>query len=227
MGKPRARVHRAVLVRDLYHLGGVSGRALCVSGVFVAAVLAGVVGQFATRVVWAAAGLVACVVAVFARAAGTVGAGFVPGLLLLLPGRLLQGVFPRPALLLRVRIEEEVQRRALVPLVFAECAPLFRVHCARLFGHPHLGCLERNVVHRPCHWKRILRHRRGHYRHGGQCVPAGVVCNGLPFAAPRRGRYARPTFPPPGAVSGLSLRHLFQQKAHDVGLAEFVLGGVY
>ncbi len=73
-------------------------------------------GQFAAQRVWPAAGLVACVVAFFARPADSVGAGFVPGHLLLLPGRLLQGVFPRPAFLLRFRIKKRYSGEQSFPL---------------------------------------------------------------------------------------------------------------
>lgn len=138
MGKPRARFYRVVLVCDLHDLGGVSGRALYVSGVFVAALFAGVVGRFAARLVQAATRLVAFLAAFFARAADTVGAGFVQGHLLLLPGRLLQGVFSRPAFVFRVGIEKALHRRAVVSLVFAKYPSLFRVHRAGFFGHPDL-----------------------------------------------------------------------------------------
>src|SRR5207302_8412366 len=83
----------------LLDVGSVPGRALSLGAVPVAVLLAGTFWRCHPQLVRGEAGLVAGVAAVFAGALDSLGAGRIPAHLLLLSGRLLQGILGRPAFL--------------------------------------------------------------------------------------------------------------------------------
>src|SRR5207245_943063 len=104
---------------------------------------------------------VAGVAAVLAGALDPVGAGGLPGDLLLLPRRLLQGLLGRPALLRRGRTAPELLGRALPAADPPEHPPLFPLPRPGFPGHPGPRRLACPVVRGPSDRRLSLRRGRG------------------------------------------------------------------
>ena len=105
-------------------------------------------GDGAALVVRAAAGLVARRAAVLCRAADPLGARRLPLHLLLLSGRLLQGLLGGSTVVHRRRTAQAVPRRALVPADPPERPSLFPLPGADLHRDPRLRRVEGDVVRR-------------------------------------------------------------------------------
>src|SRR5213078_4225331 len=110
-------------LRDLFHLGGLARGSLYVRTLSVALLLAGTAGGIAACLVWASAGLVADVAALFTGLVDPVGAGVVSTHLLLLSRRLLQGLLGRPAFLHRERTAQVLPGREFFSAHPAERPP--------------------------------------------------------------------------------------------------------
>src|SRR5512132_3058130 len=91
-----ARFYRIVDFHRLLHVGGVSGKRLFLRQLRLAVLFAGTVWRFATQLVWTETVVVASLAHLFPCALNSLGTGWLPAHLLLLPRRLLQGVLGRP-----------------------------------------------------------------------------------------------------------------------------------
>src|SRR6185295_17684524 len=109
---------------------------------------------------------------------------------LLLPGRLLQVLLGRPAVVRGRRAAQELYRRAVVPADPAERAPLLPLPRPRLPGDPPPRRLEGPVVRGPRDRPRLVRDRTRHAGAGRQRGLPRRLYAGLPLAAPPRGRRA-------------------------------------
>src|SRR6185369_9679571 len=155
VGDTAAHLPGARLLRDLYHLGGLPRRPLRVRQLPLALLLAGAVRRCSSRLVRTEARLVAHVAALHARNPDSLGARWVPAHLLLLPGRILQGVLGRPARMRGGRAALGLPRRGVAAARAAERASLLPLGRARLLADPCPCRLESDVV------RRTLRNRSG------------------------------------------------------------------
>ena len=105
-----------------------------------------------------------------------------PGHLLLLPRRLLQGVLGRSAVVRRRRAAEALPGRGLVPADRAERPSLLPLYRAALPGVPAARRLEGALVHRSRDRADVVRHRRGNAGARDQRRPARRLHVRLPLA---------------------------------------------
>src|SRR5467141_2748658 len=158
-----------------------------------------------------------------AGAGHPLGARRLPSDLLLLPGRLLQGLLGRSALMRGERAPSALPRRGFAAAGPAEHPPLLPLPRPAVPAHPRPRRLEGDVV--PGSFGPVFRHRRRYAGPPGQHDPARRVRARLPFAAPPRRRRSRPDGRGAGAQGRLRLRQLPQPPAHGVGLDEPVRRG--
>src|SRR5207244_3700789 len=92
-----ARLSRLIDIHRLFHVGGLSGGELFRWRLHLAILFAGNFRRFAAQLVWAEAGVVAELAPFLACAAGSLGAGWISAVLLLLPLCILQRVLVRPS----------------------------------------------------------------------------------------------------------------------------------
>src|SRR3981189_1247861 len=167
--------------------------------------------------------MVAGMAGLLAGAGHPLGARRLPSDLLLLPGRLLQGLLGRPALVRGERAPSALPRRGFAAAGPAERPPLLPLPRPGVPAHPHPRRLEGDVV------RGVLRTRLGRRRRyagpPGQHHPARRVRARMPFVAPPRRRRSRPDGGRAGAEGRLRLRQLPQPPAHGVGLDEPVRRG--
>src|SRR5437867_3318854 len=139
---------------------------------------------------------------------------------LLLPGRLLQGLLGGPPFVRGGRAAKEVPWRELAAFDPSKCPPLLPLPRAGLLAVPLPRRVEVALVHRRCNRPGALWPSSRHDRPGGQCLPAGWLRLGLPLAStPGRGM-PRPALPRARAPKSLRLRELPQPQAHALGVDE-------
>src|SRR5262249_18281040 len=127
--------------------------------VSLALLFAGALRRFAACVARAQTGLVAGAAALLAGADHPAVPRFVPGDVLLLSGRVLQGVLGRSTELRRRRDEKELSGRANLSAHHPEHPPLLPIYRGVVPVHPGLRRLEGALVRRRCraalrHWRR-------------------------------------------------------------------------
>src|SRR2546428_11042162 len=203
VGARPAGVHGPLHVRGLHDLGRAAGPALHVRTVSLPVLLSGAVRTLVARLVRAAAVVVSRLAHDLARHSHPLGAGWLPADLLLLPGRVLQGVLGRPAFLCGGRAANDLPRRERDAARAAERAPPLPLPRPPLPRDPRLRRLEGDVVPR-------LRHRRRHADPGRERgLPRRVRARLPPAAASRRGmlRPAPPPAPAQAGITGAGLLH--------------------
>src|SRR5882672_9538257 len=209
-------------VRGLHHLGGPPGRALPIWKLSVPLLLARAL-RIGPRLVRAAPRMVAGMAGLLAGPGHPLGARRLPSDLLLLPGRLLQGLLGRPALVRGERAPSALPRRGFAAAGPAERPPILPLPRPGVPAHPYPRRLECDVV--PGALGTHLRHRRRYAGPPRQHDPARRVRARMPLVASPRGRRSRPDGGGAGAEGGLRLCQLPQPPAHGVGLDEPVRRG--